>query len=108
MYFNSSAFASAASTCSTAAVAAGAGTYGTTPRNFLRGPGRFNTNLALAKVTPIAGERFTVTVRAELFNAFNNVQFSDPNTNINDATNFGRISSTADPRIAQLAVRISF
>ena len=106
-YFDTTAFSNAALACGSAAVAPGAGTYGTTPRNFLRGPGRFNTTMALAKTTPLAGERFTLTLRAELFNIFNNVQFSDPNTNIN-SSNFVKISTTVDPRIAQLAVRLSF
>jgi hypothetical protein len=107
-YFATSAFSNAGLTCNTTAVAAGAGTYGTGPRNLLRGPGRFNTNLALQKSTSLKGERFQLVVRGELFNAFNNVEFSDPNTNILDTKNFGRISTTADPRIAQLAVRLTF
>ena len=106
-YFNTSAFSTAGLTCGSAGVPAGAGTYGTTPRNFLRGPGFFGTNLALQKSTPLYGERLQLTLRAEMFNAFNNVEFSDPNTNI-ASSNFGRISSTADPRIVQFAVRLKF
>jgi hypothetical protein len=108
-YFNSSAFSpvNPTFTCASAGVAPGAGTYGTTPRNFLRGPGQFNTNLALAKSIPLVGERFQLSIRAEFFNVFNNVQFLDPNTNIKDP-NFGRISTTAAPRIGQLAVRLSY
>jgi hypothetical protein len=62
--------------------------------------------MALAKATAL-GERLQLTLRAEFFNIFNNVQFSDPNTNINSPL-FGQISSTAAPRIGQLAVRLSF
>jgi hypothetical protein len=107
-YFDTTAFSRAGLTCNSTAVAAGAGTYGTTPRNILRGPGRFNTNLALQKSTPIKGDRFQLVLRGEFFNVFNNVQFSDPNTNIADSKNFGKISTTGDPRIAQLAVRLTF
>jgi Carboxypeptidase regulatory-like domain/TonB-dependent Receptor Plug Domain/TonB dependent receptor len=115
-YFGSGAFSTAGLACGSAAVAAGAGTYGTAPRNLLRGPGRFNTDLALSKSTPIAGERFKLTFRAELFNIFNNVEFRDPNTTfagsaitgINTNPNFGKISTTYDPRIAQLAMRLTF
>jgi len=107
-YFQSSSFSTTGLACNSTAVAAGAGTYGTTPRNLLRGPGRFNTNLALSKSIPLVGERFQLLIRAEFFNVFNNVQFSDPNTSINSTANFGRISTTADPRIGQLAVRLSF
>jgi hypothetical protein len=74
----------------------------------LRGPGQFNTNLALSKSTALVGDRLQLTFRAEFFNVFNNVQFSDPNTNINSPANFGRVLSTAPPRIGQLAVRLSF
>lgn len=105
-YFNPSAFSNAGLTCGSGAVAPGAGTYGTASRNLLRGPGRFNTDMALAKATAL-GERLQLTLRAEFFNIFNNVQFSDPNTNINSPL-FGQISSTAAPRIGQLAVRLSF
>jgi len=73
----------------------------------VRGPGRFHTDMALSKTTPIAGERFKLTFRAELFNIFNNVEFQDPNTNIN-SSNFGKVSTTYDPRIAQFAMRLSF
>jgi hypothetical protein len=108
MYFNPSAFSNAGLACGSAGVAAGAGTYGTAPRNVLRGPGQFNTNLALSKNTALVGDRLQLTFRAEFFNVFNNVQFSDPNTNINSPANFGRVLSTASPRIGQLAVRLSF
>jgi hypothetical protein len=106
-YFNGSAFAPVSATCGSAAVAAGAGTYGTTPRNFLRGPGRFNTDLALSKSIPL-NDRFKLVLRAEFFNIFNNVEFVDPGTNLKDSGNFGRISNTFDPRIGQVAVRLTF
>ncbi|HEV2991308.1 MAG TPA: hypothetical protein VG759_22910, partial [Candidatus Angelobacter sp.] len=81
--------------------------YGTLPRNFLRGPGRTNMDLALAKSTPIYGERLRIELRAEAFNVFNHTQFLNPDTNPDNAT-FGQISSTYDPRILQLGVRIKF
>jgi hypothetical protein len=81
--------------------------YGTVPRNFLRGPGRTNMDLALAKSTPVYGERVRIELRAEAFNIFNHTQFLNPDTNP-DNTTFGQISSTYDPRILQLGVRIKF
>jgi len=81
-------------------------TYGTLPRNFLRGPGRFNINLSVAKVTPIT-ERLGAEFRADFFNLLNNAQFETPNTNISDP-NFGQVQDTANPRIIQLAVRLTF
>ena len=82
-------------------------TYGTLPRNFLRGPGRTNFDLALAKTTALYGERLKLEFRAEFFNILNHAEFSNPDTNINSGT-FGQILTTADPRIIQLALRLSF
>jgi Carboxypeptidase regulatory-like domain/TonB-dependent Receptor Plug Domain len=82
-------------------------TYGSLPRNFLRGPGRTNFDLALSKTTPLRGERLKLEFRAEFFNIFNHAEFSNPDTNINGGT-FGQILTTADPRIIQLALRLSF
>src|SRR5262249_15950784 len=107
-WFDTSAFSRAGLTCNTTAVAAGAGTYGTAPRNLLRGPGRFNTDVALQKSTPIKGERLNLVLRGEFFNVVNNVQFLDPSPNIGDTKNCGRISTTSPARTGQLAVRLTF
>lgn len=45
--------------------------------------------------------------RVDAFNVFNNVEFSNPDTNIGDLS-FGQISSTADPRIMQVALHLKF
>lgn len=82
-------------------------TYGTLPRNFFRGPSRTNFDLAVAKETPIIRERLNAEFRAEFFNIFNIVQFSNPSTSIASAL-FGQITSTADPRIIQFALRLKF
>jgi hypothetical protein len=81
--------------------------YGTLSRNYLRAPGRFNVNLTFSKTTPLWSERLNLEFRADFFNLFNLAQFRDPNTNINDP-NFGKLQSTYDPRIVQLALRLSF
>jgi hypothetical protein len=81
-------------------------TYGTLPRNYLRGPGVFNINLALSKTTPIS-DRLQVETRADFFNLLNHAEFLNPDTNINSPT-FGRILSTYDPRIIQLSLRFTF
>jgi hypothetical protein len=82
-------------------------TYGTLPRNFLRGPGRTNFDLAFSKTTALSRERLKLEFRAEFFNIFNHAEFGTPDTNINSGT-FGQIRTTADPRIIQLALRLSF
>ena len=82
-------------------------TYGTYPRNYLRGPHRSNLDFAVGKKTAIVGERLNAEFRAEFFNIFNHAQFALPTLNIQDP-NFGQITSTYDPRIIQLALRLTF
>ena len=96
-------------------------TYGTLARNFLRGPSYVNFDLAVSKTTAIT-ERVKLEFRAEFFNIFNHANFLDPRvvnngdgtfaggasgTNIN-SSQFGQITGTYDPRIIQLALRLSF
>lgn len=84
-------------------------TYGTLPRNFLRGPGRVNFDLAVSKTTALIDERLKMEFRAEFFNILNHAEFANPDTNIlNQGSTFGQILTTADPRIIQLAVRFTF
>lgn len=82
-------------------------TYGSLPRNSLRGPGRSNLDFALAKITPLIGERLKFEFRLEAFNILNAVEFSNPDTNINSPT-FGQVLGTAAPRILQLGARLTF
>lgn len=76
------------------------------PRGVFRGPGLTNLDLALVKHTRI-GENKDVEIRAEGFNVFNHAAFSNPRLNLLSGT-FGRITATGDPRIVQLALRLSF
>jgi hypothetical protein len=81
-------------------------TYGTLGRNVLRGPGAFNANLSIAKVFRLR-EATELEFRVDAFNVFNNVEFLNPDTNIGDPS-FGQISTTADPRIMQVALHLKF
>lgn len=92
-------------------------TYGSVPRNFLRGPGRTNFDMTIAKTTAIT-ERLKLEIRADAFNLFNHAEWGIPSTNIT-SSNFGRITTTGDPgtqfipvdpkeRIIQLAARFTF
>jgi hypothetical protein len=82
-------------------------TYGSLSRNYLRAPARANFNLAVSKTTPLWNEHTNLEFRADFFNLPNRAQFRNPNTNISDAS-FGKLQSTYDPRIIQLALRLSF
>jgi hypothetical protein len=87
-------------------VANALGTFGTSGRNALRGPGYRSLDLGLHKTFDTPG-RARVQVRIEAFNALNNVNLDLPNSSQNSG-NFGKILSAGDPRIMQLALRVSF
>ncbi len=82
------------------------GTFGNSGRNNLRGPRFFNADFSAVKNTVIA-EKYTVQFRAEFFNIFNTVRLNAPNAN-RSAAQFGRITSAADPRILQFALKFAF
>jgi hypothetical protein len=53
-------------------------------------------------------EAANLEFRVELFNAFNTPQFAAPDSNFSDPT-FGVISSTSvNPRVLQLALKLNF
>jgi hypothetical protein len=94
-YFNPSVFAPNA-----------VGTFGTSGKNILRGPGFFDTDFGVVKNTKIT-ERLSCQFRAEFFNLFNNVNFYQPDNSIADST-VGQITSARDPRILQFALKLLF
>jgi hypothetical protein len=81
-------------------------TPGNSARNVALGPQLFNVNLTLVKRFAIT-EGTALDLRFEAFNAFNTVNFSNPATTFGTAT-FGQITSAADPRQVQVAVRYRF
>lgn len=83
------------------------GTLGTTPRNWLRGPGYWNVDLSIMKHFSVH-EEMQLQFRAEFFNIFNNVNFSNPERELTD-NDFGRITNqNGDPRIIQFALKFTF
>ena len=103
-YFSPAAFAPSAT-----------GKEGDAARRFFHGPGVNNWDFAVLKNTAIS-ERVNLEFRGELFNIFNHAQFLTPSgiTGFNIATGaattggFGFVSQTAPPRIAQLALKLTF
>jgi hypothetical protein len=84
-------------------------TIGSSARSYtdLRNPNYLNENFGLLKRVHIH-ERFIITFRAELFNAFNRTVFAAPQANVSNAQ-FGRISGQANtPRQGQVALRFEF
>ena len=83
------------------------GTFGNMGKNSLHGPGFYAWNVGLFK-NFLLTERWRVQFRAEFFNVFNRANFNNPNTSLNNLTNFGTITSAGDPRIGQLALKLFF
>lgn len=83
------------------------GTIGNAPRTICCGPGLNNWEFGFQKVTPL-GERFKLEFRGELFNAFNHTQFFQPDGNITDGPDFGRVQRARDPRLVQFALKLYF
>jgi hypothetical protein len=77
-----------------------------TPRNSVRGPGFARTDLSLFKNVPLGGAH-RLQLRIETFNLFNQTRFAQP-VGIIGTPDFGRITSSEDGRIIQLAVKYSF
>jgi len=83
------------------------GSWGDTPRGFLRGPGYWNIDLALSRNVRLGGSH-QIELRMEAFNLTNRVHLGNPNVTYGNA-NFGRITNTlADPRVLQFAVKYGF
>jgi hypothetical protein len=67
-------------------------TFGNAPRNVLRGPKYVSTDLSLSKTVPV-GAAARLQFRVEIFNAFSNVNYANPNAVFGSAT-FGVINAT--------------
>ena len=83
------------------------GTIGSSPRSVCCGPGINNFDLGLQKRTSLT-ERTSLEFRAEVFNIVNHAQFTTPDGNISDGTDFGRVKRARDPRLIQFALKLFF
>jgi hypothetical protein len=97
-YFDTSRFTNAAP-----------GTIGTLGRNLMQGPGLANLDASLVKVLklPFLGEGGSSELRLESFNTLNRTNFNNPVTSLTNPR-FGQLTTAADPRILQLAVKLMF
>ena len=94
-YFNTSAFAVPA-----------LGTFGTSGRDILIGPGMQNLDAGMFKDFRFSESR-RINIRWEVFNSLNHANFSNPTASLS-SSNFGRILSAGNPRIMQLAAKFYF
>jgi hypothetical protein len=83
------------------------GAWGNLEHNALRQPGRNNWNLSLFKnfVFDERGDR--LEFRAESFNTWNHTQFHNVSSSYS-SSNFGAVTSTWDPRVFQLGMKLVF
>jgi hypothetical protein len=79
-------------------------------RNTFFGDGVKNVDLGVYRTFRMPWESHRLLFRADLFNAFNHVQYAFPNPDLASST-FGRIISTANlysPRVVQLSLRYQY
>jgi hypothetical protein len=94
--------------------------FGNVGRNVLRGPKQTNVDFSVIKRFQL-GETKSLELRAEFFNLFNQVNLSNPISNLNAASinpstgeilhpgDFGKITSTSNnPRLIQFAMKLNF
>src|SRR5713226_2221912 len=75
---------------------------GNSPRTLCCGPGIDNFDFSVQKIFPV-GEGKHFEFRSEFFNIFNHTQFQNPDGNISDGADFGRVKRTRDARNVQFA-----
>ncbi len=80
--------------------------FGTAARSVGRAPGATTIDFGMNKNFQIA-ERYRVQFRSEFFNMFNHANFGIPGTTMNTST-FGTITTAADGRVVQLALKVYF
>jgi hypothetical protein len=83
-----------------------AGADGNAGRNILDAPGSKSVDLGIFRQFRIT-EAMNLEFRAELTNAFNLVNLSSPNSNLN-SSGFGTIRTASEMRKTQLGLRLSF
>jgi hypothetical protein len=82
---------------------------GDSPRNPFTGPGTKTMDLSVGKTLAFT-ERVRFTFSGDFFNLMNTPQFSQPDGNLNDGGNFGKVTSLryASEREIQLSFHVNF
>ena len=83
--------------------------FGNLGRNVVYGFPLYQTNMVFAEnfILPFINEGARLQFRGEFYNLFNKTNFTAPTVDLSSA-NFGRVSSTLDPRFVQLALKLLF
>jgi len=77
-------------------------------RALLRLAPMINFDIAIAKSFPMPWEGHRIQFRAEAYNAFNNVVFTNPSIALYNPSTFGEYQNTMPPRELQFALRYEF
>jgi hypothetical protein len=83
------------------------GTFGSSGRNVVLGPGMSNVDMAFAKEIPTYKET-RIQLRLEAFNLFNHTNLIAPRSDTITSGTYGRMTSAMDPRILQFGVKWRF
>jgi hypothetical protein len=88
------------------------GVIGNAPRSVCCGPGISNLDFSVSRNLSVS-ERYSLRLRAELFNLANHAQFTKVDGNISngmpeDGGSFGRALVARNPRVLQLALKMLF
>ncbi|HMF55239.1 MAG TPA: hypothetical protein VK619_02655, partial [Pyrinomonadaceae bacterium] len=81
--------------------------FGSLGRNTFTGPGFVRTDMSIFKNTAIT-ENVRMQIGLELFNLFNQANFTVPNNNIDDPGSFGRFDAALPARVIQYRVKFLF
>jgi hypothetical protein len=85
------------------------GVWGNSPLGVIEQPGIANVNLAILKDFRLPVETSSLSLRADLYNAFNHTQWGPANnSNTPGNANYGVILSTRPPRQIQLSLALRF
>jgi len=83
------------------------GRIGNARRTYCCGPPINNFDFALHKIFNLSEDK-RFEFRTEIFNLFNHTQFDNPDGNITDGSDFGRILRAKPPRQVQFALKFYF
>ena len=83
------------------------GTFGNTGIGFMRGPGTWNTDLAIQRQFRLT-ERRRLELRGSFYNLFNHANLNNPDTTQLNTTTFGKITAVSAPRVIELGLRFAF
>jgi carboxypeptidase family protein len=77
-------------------------------RAAVRLPAFFNTDMGVTKLFKLPWESQRIQFRAEAFNVFNNVNFTNPSLSLTSPGTFGEFQGAMEPRVMQFALRYEF